>query len=367
MRIGFFTDTFLPQRNGVVTSLLSFGPELVKRGHEVFVFCPKSNVKEFRGMIVYSYPAVAFRPYPEFRIAVPQGRDRAPALDIVHTHSPFTMGFFGWRVARLQKIPRVSTFHTLLSEYVGYVSRLGKSILERVTWRYCRMFYNRHNKLIAPSDALKKILVKHKIGKQIEIIPTGIDTNFFRPLDKAKARKKLGLENGKIFLCLGRLGHEKNVDVVIRAFEDINAKLIIAGRGPAEKKLKRLTRNLGLQKKVSFKGFVPDKLKPTYYSAADASVIASESETQGIVVAEAMACGTPVVVANSLALPEMVKDGKNGYLFEPGNAYELSEILSTFNPTKRMRTNALKTAQQFSVESSTNKLEEVYKSLLQKP
>lgn len=364
MRIGFFTDTFLPQRNGVVTSLMSFGPELVRRGHEVFVFCPKSNAREFGGMSVYSYPAVTFRPYPEFRIAVPQRRDEAPKLDIVHTHSPFTMGFFGWRVARFQKIPRVSTFHTLLSEYVGYVSRLGKSILERVTWRYCRMFYNRHNKLIAPSDALKKILVKHKIGKQIEVIPTGIDINFFRPIDKARARTKLGLDGGRIFLCLGRLGHEKNVDVVIRAIKDVDAKLIIVGRGPAARKLKKLAGELGLQKKVSFGGFVPDELKPAYYSAADALVIASESETQGVVVAEAMACGTPAIVANSLALPEMMKDGENGYLFEPGKTDELSEILSTFSPTKKMRDNALRTGREFSVEKSTNKLEKFYRSVL---
>ena len=364
MRIGFFTDTFLPQRNGVVTALLSFGQELIKRGHEVFVFCPKSNVREFQGMSVYSYPAVTFRPYPEFRIAVPRGRDRAPRLDIVHTHSPFTMGFFGWRVARIQKIPRVSTFHTLLPEYVGYVSRIGKILLKHVTWRYCRLFYRRHNKIITPSGALKKILEEHKIGKQIEVIPTGIDTNLFRPLDKARARKKLGLEGGRIFLYLGRLGHEKNVDVVIRAFEDIDAKLIIAGRGPAGEKLKRLTRKLGLQKKVSFKGFVPEKLKPAYYSAADALVIASESETQGIVVAEAMACGTPAIGANSLALPEVIKDGRNGYLFEPGDIDELSEILSSFEPTEYIRANALKTGQQLSIEKSVKKLEEVYRRLL---
>lgn len=364
MRVGFFTDTFLPQRNGVVTSLLSFGPELVERGHEVFVFCPKSNVKEFRGMAVYSYPAVAFRNYPEFRIAIPRGKNKAPGLDIVHTHSPFTMGFFGWRVAKLQKIPRVSTFHTLLPEYVGYVSRLGRSILERITWRYCRVFYNRHNKLIAPSGALKKILRKHKIEKRIEVIPTGIDTNFFRPLDKAKARRKLGLGHGKIFLCLGRLGHEKNVDMVIRAFENVDAKLIIAGRGPAKKKLKELTRKLGLKKKVFFRGFVPDELKPAYYSAADALVIASESETQGIVVAEAMACGTPVAAANSLALPEMVKDMKNGYLFEPGEIGQLSEILQNYDPPDEMRARALKTGQKSSIEKCVDKLEKFYKSVL---
>ncbi len=364
MRIGFFTDTFLPQRNGVVTSLLSFGSELVKRGHEVFVFCPQSNVKEYGGMTVYSYPSVAFRPYPEFRIAVPQGRDRAPKLDIVHTHSPFTMGFFGWRVSRWQKIPRVSTFHTLLSGYVGYFTRFGKSILKRVTWRYCRLFYNRHRKLIAPSNALKRVLREHHIKKPITVIPTGIDTNFFKPIEKEKARKKLGIKGEKIFLCLGRLGHEKNIDIVLRGLKNADAKLIIAGKGPAEKKMKRLKKELGLRKKVSFVGYIPEKLKPLYFSSADALILASTSETQGVVVVEAMACGIPVIGANSLAIPEIIEEGKNGYLFEPGDIDELSGILSSFTPSDEMKINALRTGRRFSVEESTNKLEDFYAGLL---
>lgn len=363
MRIGFFTDTFLPQRNGVVTALLSFGPELVKRGHEVSVFCPESNVKEFQGMTVYSYPAVAFRSYPEFKIAVPQGRDMTPRLDIVHTHSPFTMGFFGWRVAKLQKIPRVSTFYTMLAEYVGYVSRLGKIPLKLVTWKFCRLFYNRHDKLIALTKASKKILTDHGIRKPIKVVPIGIDTDFFRPFVKTTARKRLGLDRGRIFLALGRLGHEKSIDVVIRAFENVDAKLIIAGRGPAEQKLKTLTRGLGLQKKVIFKGFVPEKLKPLYYSAADAFVIASESEIQPIVIVESMACGTPVIAANVLAFSEIISDGENGCLFEPRNVKELAEKIETFEPSARMRKNAIRTSGNYSIGACTTRLEKFYKSL----
>jgi 1,2-diacylglycerol 3-alpha-glucosyltransferase len=363
MRIGFFTDTFLPQANGVVTSLLSFGPELAKRGHEVSVFCPKSNVKEFKGMTVFSYPAVTFRGYPEFKIAVPQGRDRAPKLDIVHTHSPFTMGFFGWRVAKLQNIPRVSTFHTLLSEYAGYVSKLGKIILKPVTWEFCRTFYNRHRKLIAPSMTLKKILQDHKIRKPIETIPNGIDTNFFHPSDKNTARKKLEIEGEKIFLSLGRIGHEKSIDVMIRAFKNLDAKLVIVGRGPAKQKLEKMTRKLDLQNKVIFEGFVPEKLKHLYYSAADALVIASEFETQGLVVVEAMACGTPVIGVNSGAIPEMISDGKNGYLFKPGNVEELTEKIEKLEPSEQMKKNAIKTSKNYSIEKCTTKLEKFYQKL----
>jgi 1,2-diacylglycerol 3-alpha-glucosyltransferase len=364
MRIGFFTDTFLPQRNGVVTSLLGFGPELVKRGYEVFVFCPQSNVKEYGGMIVHSYPSVTFRPYQEFKIAVPRGSERVPKLDIVHTHSPFSLGVFGLRVSKKQKIPRVSTFHTVLSEYVRYLSRFGKGFFRGIAWRYCRLYYNRHRNIIAPSNALKRVLRGHHIKKPIAVIPTGIDIDFFKPAKKGNARKQLGIKNDeKVFLSLGRLGYEKNIDVVLKALENIDGKLIIAGGGPAEKKLKKLKMELGLRNKVSFTGYIPEKLKPLYYSAVDALVIASESETQGVVVAEAMACGTPAIAADFLALPEIVKDGKNGYLFEPGDVEVLSQILQNFKPTKRMKNAALKSAGEFSIQKCTNKLEKFYSAL----
>ncbi|MFH1821275.1 MAG: glycosyltransferase [Methanobacteriota archaeon] len=363
MRIGFFTDTFLPQKNGVVTSLLSSGSELVRRGHEVSVFCPKSNVKEFNGMKVHSYPAVTFRPYPEFKIAVPSGKDIVPKLDIAHSHTPFTMGFFSWRVSNFQKIPRVTTFHTMLSEYVKYIALFGKKFLERVTWRYCEIFYNKQRGIIAPSYALKNVLRSHHIRKPISIVPTGVDIGFFKPVKKETARKRLGLKKDeKIFLSLGRLSHEKNIDTILKAFVNIDGKLIVTGRGPAAKKLKKMKVELGLKNKVSFAGYIPERLKPLYYSAADALVIASTGETQALVVAEAMACGCPVMGANSLAIPEVVKDGKNGHLFKPKDVEHLKEILNSYERSQKMTFEALKTGKKFSVEKCVNKLEKFYET-----
>ncbi|MEW6592537.1 MAG: glycosyltransferase [Candidatus Hadarchaeota archaeon] len=363
MKVGFFTDTFLPQKNGVVTSLISFGTELEKRGHEVHVFCPKSNVRHLEGMEIHSYPAVAFRRYPEFKIAVPRGKDKVSQLDLVHTHSPFTMGFFGWRVSKFQKIPRVSTFHTMLSEYYQYISKVGKPVLKLVSWQFSRAFYKSHKKLIAPSAALKKYLRNHGINKPIEVIPTGIDVKALHPINKKTARRRLSLGDEKIFLCLGRVSYEKNLDLAIRAMPEVDGKLLVVGRGPASEKLKKLVAKKNLKKKVLFKGFVPEKLKPLYCSAADALIIASKSETQGIVVAEAMACGTPVVGANALAIPEVVRNGENGRLFKPGDLKQLSTILRKFEPSEGMRKNARKTAEGYSIEKCTTKLEEFYNSL----
>ncbi|MEM3402206.1 MAG: glycosyltransferase [Candidatus Hadarchaeales archaeon] len=363
MRIGFFTDTFLPQTNGVVTSILSSGTALTERGHEVHVFCPKTKLKEYRGIHIHSYPAVPFRPYPEFKIAVPQGREKVPPLDIVHTHSPFTMGFFGWRVSRFQKIPRVSTFHTLLSEYVKYV-KLGGPFAKFLTWKLCTFFYNGHRKVVAPSRSLKKLLKEKGVKKPIEVIPNGIDLRLYHPIDKKLARKKLGLQNGRIFLSLGRLSYEKNLDVIIRAMEKADGTLLIAGRGPAKPKLQKLVKKIGLEKKVRFVGYIPNAYKKYYFSAADGFLIASTSETQAIVVAEAMACGCPVIGAKSLAIPEFVVNGKNGYLFEPNNIDELSEIIAEFEPSEKMSRAAIETAKKFRLENCVIRLEKFYASVL---
>lgn len=360
MKIGWFTDTFLPQTNGVVTSLESFGEELVKRGNEIHVYCPKSDRKKHLGMQIHSLPSLTFKPYPEFKIGIPLG-EKAVDLDIVHTHSPFFLGLFGLRVAKKQKIPKVSTFHTILSEYVSYLSTHAQKVLKTLTWRYCKIHYKEYDQLITPSRVIKNILIDKKIADvPIEVIPTGININFLKPIKNAEKKLKIG--NGRIFLCLGRVGHEKNLDVVIKAFKGLDSKLYIAGRGPALPKLKKLVKDLKM-KNIKFLGYVAEKDKPLYYSAADAFIIASTSETQGIVVIEAMACGTPVIGADSWAIPEMIEDKKNGFLFEPGNSEELAEILNDFSASKKMRDSALKTSKVYSREKCADKLEKFYRRL----
>jgi 1,2-diacylglycerol 3-alpha-glucosyltransferase len=364
MKIGFFTETFLPQTNGVVTSIESFGEELVKRGHEVHIYCPKTSIKTHKGMTVHAKASVPFLPYPEFKLAIPFGK--VEKLDIVHTHGPFFMGNYGIKVADKQKIPKVSTFHTLLSEFVKYLFpfKAGQVPLKKLAWSYSFSHYNKYDKVITPSNAIKDML---KIKPPITVIPTGIDINVLTPQDREKSREKLGLTSKRVYLCLGRLSFEKNLDLVINAaknFLDDDSQMVIAGKGPAFDDLQRLTKELRLGQKISFVGYVSELDKVRYYSAADAFITASTSETQGIVVMEAMACGCPVIGANSLAIPEFVQDGKNGFLFEPGNAKQLSDTVKNFAFTEDMRKKALETAQEYSIEKSTTKLERFYDSAI---
>ncbi len=350
--------------NGVVTAIEGFGRELVKRGHEVHVFAPKADRREHYGMIVHSCSGITFKPYPEFKIAVPIGV-KVPELDLVHTHGPFSMGIFGLKIAKKQKIPKVSTFHTLLSEYVIYLSRIGRRITEKIAEEYCNYHYKKYDAVTTPSKVIKDSLPP-VIRRKATVIPNGVDLKFLRPVRKAK--EKLGLEEfEKVYLCLGRLGYEKSIDDLIKAAsyflgdEDV---LIIAGRGPAEKQLKELVKKLKLRGKVKFAGFVAEKEKPLYYSAADLFITASTTETYGMTVIEAMACGTPVVAADASAFPELIIEGYNGYLFSPHDPKSLARVIKYHKFPRAMRKNARKFAENYSHEKAGDLLEKVYFDLL---
>ncbi|NYZ79715.1 glycosyltransferase [Candidatus Micrarchaeota archaeon] len=363
MRIGFFTETYHPQTNGVVTTIDMTGSRLVERGNRVDVFAPRSDRREHLGMHIHSCPAITFRPYPDYKVALPM-RMRVPKLDVVHTHGPFSMGMYGLRVAKKQDIPSVTTYHTLLSEYTQYISKHGKKFTSRAARKYCEYHYRKYDSIIALSNAIKNTLPAD-LQEKCELIPTGIDTDALKPV--ANARKKLNLDYDRVYLYLGRLGFEKKIDVVIKAadkFVGENEVLLIAGKGPASEKLKKLVRELDAGEKVRFVGYVPEEKKPLYYSAADAFITASDTETLGLVVAEAMACGTPVVGADGMAIPENVRVGKDGFLFKPNDYRGLAKLMKTNEFTPEMRKNARKHALELSIEKTVDKYEELYERLI---
>ncbi|MEM4222081.1 MAG: glycosyltransferase [archaeon] len=360
MKIGWFTETYYPQMNGVVSSIQKTGAELVKRGHEIHLFCPKTSVKNsiFKIHEAFSF---TFPPYPEFKVGIPLKMD-CPKMDLVHTHGPFFMGRYGVKIAKKQKIPKISTFHTLLSDYVEYITPIGKRFARFLTWKYCEMHYSKYDKLIVPSKALEKVLGE-RVKRPISVVPTGVDLSFFKPVENA--REKLGLpEDKKIFLSVGRLSYEKNIDVLIKAMEKIeDGLLLIGGRGPAENYLKECINKCNVSEKVKLLGFIDQKDLPAYYSAADFFLIASLSETQAIVVLEAMACGTPVIGVNYLAIPEFIQNGVNGFTFNPNSVEDLADKMNE-KCTPTMRRKALETAQNYSIEKCTDILEKIYEELV---
>lgn len=379
MRIAFFTDTYLPNIDGVVTSIVSFKNELEKRGNRVYIHSSGTGQDEKSNLdpSVFYYPSVKFPPYPQYKLAVfpfTQAKRRVfeSEAELVHCHAIASMGLSAIKTAGDLDLPLVGTFHTMVPIATQYMARteLGRKVATAVAWKAVKLFYTPFDLVTTPSKATAKLLEENGLPR-VHAVPNGIDLHRFNPgLDKRKIRKKLEIKDTeKMVIVTGRLALEKNVDVVIKAIKlvesEIPVKLVVTGKGPAQQKCEKLVKDLGLRDQVVFTGFVPSQDVPFYCRAADCFATASNFETQGLALLEAMACGVPAVGANSLAIPESIDDGKNGFLFEPFDAEDCAEkILDVLEADgkeyERLCANARKKAEEFSIEKCTDRLLKAY-------
>ncbi|MBN3037431.1 MAG: glycosyltransferase [Candidatus Diapherotrites archaeon] len=384
MKIAMFTETFFPQVNGVVTSVAAFTEELVNQGHDVEVFTAADRNEDyaFDAAPVHEYKSVTFRPYPQYRMALfPVAANKVVkqgGFDVVHTHGPFSMGWAGVYCAKRNHLPLVSTFHTPVSDYVPYLFGKHKRLVylgKKAAWSYCRSHYHYYNKLIVPSRVIKQLLEEEGVDRPIDVIRTGINLDRLdRIADSASVREKYGID-GDFILHAGRLSHEKNVDTIIEAMprmlEDFpELKLVVTSGGPAKDSLERQAKELGLAESVVFTGYIPwsewdDIIR--LCAEAEVFVIASEAETQGMVIYEAMSRGTPAVGADYLAVPETIKDGENGLLFKLYDSDELAqrvtEVLSDKELRARLSKGARRTAEENTIQRWTEKLAGLYGAL----
>jgi len=226
MKIAWFTDTWLPTRDGVVSSLLSFKGEIEKRGNEVYLFVPgERDENDFENRIFY-YKAKPFKRYPNYRIvrisSIFGSRTKKLVenldIDIIHSHSPVLMGIHGVVAAHHHSIPLVFTYHTFLGDSVYLIS--SSPFIQKGARRLLRAwlgwYFRRCNGIIAPSKAARDE-IKELIDKEIEVIPTGIDMDRFAHGDGKKARDEMCLGNEKIILHVGRVVKEKNLDLMVEA------------------------------------------------------------------------------------------------------------------------------------------------------
>ncbi|WP_048189497.1 glycosyltransferase [Methanocella conradii] len=379
MRIAVFTDTFVPQVNGVVNAVRQFDRMLSAAGHTVEVFTEgkKPGVYVIDGVDVHRYRAFTFLPYPEFEYAVdiigPVRDATRFKPDVVHTHTPFVMGYCAWRTAKRLGVPLVGTFHTPVDEYVVYLSKrfkLSRLILRRIARAYQNWFYDKCDVIIVPARSAAGYLdVK---GKRIEVVSNGLDLSRYGVAGRQEFREKFGLGDAPVILHGGRLSFEKRIDGVIKAMplvlkEAPDAKLLIVGKGPARSSLEALVAKLGLQASVVFAGYVSDEDFPRAFAAADVLALNSPVETQSLIVLEAFATGLPVVGANAGAIPDAVVPGENGFLFDTDDseaiARHLVRIIKDKTLREKLRDGALRTASQHSLEKSASRLLEIYDSI----
>jgi glycosyltransferase involved in cell wall biosynthesis len=384
MKIGFFTDAYTPTGFGVAVSIETFRKNLQKMGHKVYIFAPHyPNFKE-KNPYVFRFPSLKAIKEPEMRFGLPLlspfqiSKILNIKLDIVHAHTPFSLGFLGKFIATFQKIPLFYTHHTDYEEYAKFYIK-EKLITPYLAKILVAIFSNLADAVIAPSPKIKKYLISQKVKKPIYILPTGINLKIFKKSAKNKkeSRKKLGISpTTKILLYVGRMGKEKNVGFLLRAFKEIKKRVkfplifFLVGTGPYLDKFRQMGDNLKISQFLNFVGPVPHQEIPNFYQMADLFVFSSLTDTQGIVILEATASGLPVVALKDDAFKEFVISGKNGFLIKKNSprffGEKIREILENPQLYKKFSATSLKIAKQFSEKSQAEKLIKIYKEVIKK-
>ncbi len=334
MRVGLFTNNYLPFRGGVTTAVETLRQGLEALGHSVWVFAPAWRGPHADPAFVFRYPSAPAPTYPGFAIPIPFSRRlsrtaRELEIDVFHAQHPFLLGVTARRLARAEGRPLVFTYHTRYEKYAHYVP-LPERLVAAAAVRLASRFADSADLIIAPSARIADSLKRGGVRAPIAIVPTGVPLDLFCPGERTEARRALGLpEEAPLCLYVGRLDREKSVERVIEAFGSIaeavsGVRLILVGQGSHEAALKRLASVSPAGSAIDFMGSVPREGLPPYYRAADLFLFSSETETQGLVLAEAHACGLPAVAVRASGVDEVVRDGETGLLTK-SDAQELAD------------------------------------------
>ena len=330
MKVALFTNNYLPFRGGVTTSVETLRRGLEARGHEAWVFAPRFNGVTDTGTRIVRYPSLPAATYPEFALAVPfsravERRVRAERFDVFHAHHPFLLGPAARRLARSEGRPLVFTYHTRYDKYAHYVP-LPRVLVEAAAVGLSTRFARRADTVIAPSALVRDELAARGARAVTAVVPTGVDLEHFSPGRAPEARARLGIAaDERVLLYVGRLDREKSVGRVLAAFERVagtvaRTRLVLAGHGTEADALRHHARRLPVRDRIVFLGVRPHEDLVECYRAADLFVFASETETQGLVLAEAAACGLPAVTVSGPGCDEVVRDGETGLLTKPDAA-----------------------------------------------
>jgi glycosyltransferase involved in cell wall biosynthesis len=375
MRVAYFTDTYKPQVNGLVTSIDSNREELAKLGHKVLVFGPLvPHTKPEQD--VYRLGGIVYYPQPEYTFVLPWGKGfhlhqfEQFKTDIVHCHGVWGAWLAALLTARRKKLPLVLTYHTFFELYLHYFP-LPTAILAPINAFFTRSICNACDLVIAPTQIIKQALIRYGAKGHIEVLPTGLTADVFKKTGAKKAKYGVSKDT-RLLSCAGRLGAEKNFEILFEAIAKAKPKLgkfklVIAGDGPERKPYEKLVRQHGLQDEVSFLGYVSRKEVMDLMEASDLFVFPSVTETQGMVILESMGRGTPVIGANALGPSEILKSGKGGWLAKPDDAQDLSaKILDAFKPgvLAKKSKEAVALAKTFSAGNINKRLAALYKEVL---
>lgn len=322
MRVALVAETFLPQVNGVVTTLCRLLEHLSERGHEALLFAPAGAPNVYAGVPVMPLVGMPLPLYPGLKLTPPQpgltAQLRAFRPDVVHLVGPVLMGGPGLYAGRRLRLPVVSSYHT---DFPAYTRHYSLGALRRAVWRYLRWLHNHCLLTLCPSRATRSDL-RAQGFRRLRVWGRGVDTARFHPGMRSDAwRHAVGATDGeRILLYVGRLAGEKRVELLASAMRELpDTRLVLVGDGPARMELAQ--RLAGTP--AHFTGYLRGAELATAYASADMFVFPSDTETFGQVVQEAMASGLPVVGAAAGGTLDLVREGENALLFRPGDAVHL--------------------------------------------
>lgn len=382
MRILIATDTYYPSVNGAAYFTYRLANTLAKKRHNVFVMCPsksfKNTISNDDGVIVYGIRSIHIPIYQNFRISpltisrkIIHKAIEEISPDIVHVQNHFMIGKGAVIAAKKFGIPVMGTNHFMPENLVHYfhLPKIAEKWLIKFGWKQCIRIFEQLDYITTPTKTAADLLKKAGFSKEIVPISCGIDLERFNPTNEGLYLKKRYTipEDKPVLLYVGRLDKEKRIEVILRALPDIlrtiNVHLVLAGIGKEKKKLETLIKKLNIQRAITFTGFVPDKDLQNIYRIADVFVIAGIVELQSIVTMEAMASGLPIVAVNAMALPELVHDKENGYLFFEGDSKTLAKKVLTILSDQELRKHMSKESLEIMKIHDINKIIEKYKSL----
>ena len=373
MRIAYFTETFLPKIDGVVTRLIRTLEQLAGLGHEALVFAPanppETPPETFAGHRVVVVPGVPFRPwYPELILGLPRPRlgrelDNFGA-DIVHVLNPVVLGLWGTAIAKQRNLALLSSYHTDVSQYAKHM-RL--SFLSRPSQIFLRDIHNQAHVNLCTSEPM--IRAAKTLGiKRVRLWPKAVDTELFHP-DRASKEMRERLTDGhphdKLMIYVGRLSHEKRLDWLYTPITRLDkVRLAVVGSGPAETSLKQRFEGT----RTVFTGYMSGNELASAYASADVFAFPSDTETLGFVAMEAMASGVPAVGARAGGIPDVIHHQENGLLFTPGDLDDLCDQLARLLFDDDLRTRlgrqARRDTEEWGWRAATEKLVEYYRLAL---
>lgn len=381
MRIGIFTDAYVPQIGGVSTASQLIKRHLNKRGHEAYVITTtdKGALAEKN---VIRFPSIPF--VSEKRVGLPwslrlRSEVKNLSFDLIHTQTEYSMGALGRKLAKKLNIPHIHTFHTLYDDWM--IGQLGDNSFSKAVITIMNSLLKKHvqaaDAVIVPSQKTLDFLTGYRLTNPVHILPTGIELDrFFQAAEDVQRQKEYRLSLGLpldafVLSYIGRISEEKEIQRLLDYSKNLlqnrqDFYFLIVGSGPMLETHKKWVQQHELTKQVLFTGQVPVEEVPYYYALANCFASASRSETQGLTYIEAMACALPVLAVPDPCLDGVLFDGKNGYFFTDERTFEqaIQTLMNNKEIYHQLKQAAQEMSKNYSVELFISRLLNLYQAVL---